>query len=47
MWLGLVAIFLFIFLIMLIQGNSSQRNIEDVEYENEEGRLVPASINFL
>ena len=37
MWLGLIAIVLFIFLIMLIQGNSSQINYEDLTYENEEG----------
>lgn len=36
MWLGLIAIVLFIFLIMLIQGNSSQINYEDLTYENEE-----------
>jgi len=36
MWLELIAIFLFIFLIMLIQGNSSEINNEDFTYENEE-----------
>jgi len=36
MWLGLIAIFLFIFLIILFQGNSTHVNNKDLIYENEE-----------
>jgi len=36
MWLGLIAVFLFIFLILLLQGNSSHVKHEDLIYETEE-----------
>lgn len=36
MWLGLVAIFFFVFILLLLSRNASQVNNEDLIYENED-----------